>query len=53
MMSGSCEHGVVMAAILSKLPIVLRRMLDALADAWIRQAASEAERTKPRSTERL
>jgi hypothetical protein len=33
-----------MASILSKMQTVLHRMLDALAGAWMRRAASEAER---------
>jgi hypothetical protein len=33
-----------MASILSNMQTVLHRMLDALAGAWMRRAASEAER---------
>jgi hypothetical protein len=45
------EHGAVMATILSNMQTVLRQMLDALAGAWMRRAASEAERAQPRITD--
>jgi hypothetical protein len=45
------EHGAVMDSILSNMQTVLRRMLDALAGAWMRRAASEAERARPRGTD--
>jgi len=45
------EHGAVMDSILSNMQTVLRRVLDALAGAWIRRAASQAERARPRATD--
>jgi hypothetical protein len=40
-----------MATILSNMQTVLGRMLDALAGAWIRRAANQAERARPRGTD--
>jgi len=51
MMVGLREHGAVMASILSNMQTVLHRMLDALAGAWMRRAASEAERARPHGTD--
>jgi hypothetical protein len=51
MMVGIREHGAVMVTILSNMQTVLRRMLDALAGAWMRRVASEAERARPRGTD--